>query len=114
MSVTTPCQLQGSAVTLLGWAADSCPLSMDGTPRRQATAADDRSKFPSNVRALKDVEKINNLLFGQVKARDILYPTQAGHLPRWVEYIYHVLKRHPQLLDEAVNYAYKIKVMCPE
>lgn len=41
--------------------------------------------FPSNARELKDVEKINNLLFSQVKARDILYPMQttiSGHLPR--------------------------------
>lgn len=43
--------------------------------------------LPSNVRELKDVQKINNLLFSQAKARDILYPTQttkSGHLLRWV------------------------------
>lgn len=43
--------------------------------------------LPSNVRELKDVQKINNLLFSQAKARDILYPTQttkSGHLLRGV------------------------------
>ena len=43
--------------------------------------------LPSNVRELKDVQKINNLLFSQAKARDILYPTQttkSDHLLRGV------------------------------
>lgn len=53
VSVTNPCQLQGSGVTVLGWAGDSCPLSTESTTRREATAADDRSKFPQQCQGIE-------------------------------------------------------------